>query len=628
MTMRAWVPPALLLAYGVAFAARALGIGPAAFDDHPGQLARLHHVVREGPAPWAWNAGWWAGFPEMQFYPPGWFYPPALLVWLTFGVVKPAFAYQLMLWVTYLAPGATAFLLLRRLLGNPWCALPGAFLTLAFAGDPSGGSASGVEGGVHMGMVAARFAWALLPLLALTLVRWCDDGGKRVPPSATLLLAAIIVTHPSHAAAALAIAAAAALRHPAPREALARAGTAVGIALAVAAFWLLPLLARLGESRALAWGALALGSKPFGALIVALALLAAAGQRSRAASSILYAVWLAVLAVLADRFVLEPLGVRSLPSDRVADGAWMLLLLAAGLGAGWLARLATGRVPVSAAAVAIIVVLVAFSYPGRALLLWPRVSEWPSYGQVARGLRLDALWGALRSAPRGRVLFVRSGVPLVYGVEWYRPHTHVTALTPGLGDREIVGGTFTHAAPIAALVYRGDAGRDAITQLAEKLDGNTLFGRPLATLDAETFDRYAQRLRISMVVAMEDDAPNVGFVADNPRYRRTVAAPFLVFTDMQSARPARRTGRGAWEVPVTPASDGWASTGVGYYPLWSAEADGRPAEIRRSEFGDIEVNVTGATRMVRLRYTARWIEWAGVAVSVAALAFLTFRTRR
>jgi hypothetical protein len=138
-----WLPFALLLAYGVAFASRALGVAPLGFDDHPGQLARLIHVVREGPAPWAWNTGWWAGYPEMQFYPPGWFYVGASLSWVSFGVVSPTAAYQVMLWTTYLAPGLATFALLHRLLGDGWCALPGAFAVLAFAGDPAGGSASG-----------------------------------------------------------------------------------------------------------------------------------------------------------------------------------------------------------------------------------------------------------------------------------------------------------------------------------------------------------------------------------------------------------------------------------------------------------------------------------------------------
>jgi hypothetical protein len=51
-------PLAMLLAYATVFGAAALGVSPLAFDDHPGQLYRLWHVVHLGPAPWAWNAGW------------------------------------------------------------------------------------------------------------------------------------------------------------------------------------------------------------------------------------------------------------------------------------------------------------------------------------------------------------------------------------------------------------------------------------------------------------------------------------------------------------------------------------------------------------------------------------------
>src|SRR4051812_38343033 len=114
------LPFALLLGYGVAFAAQALGVGPLAFDDHPGQLARLWHVVREGLAPWAWNDGWWAGYPELQFYPPGWFYIGAAISWLSAGLLAPPAIYQALLWVTYLAPGVTTFVLLRRVLGDGW----------------------------------------------------------------------------------------------------------------------------------------------------------------------------------------------------------------------------------------------------------------------------------------------------------------------------------------------------------------------------------------------------------------------------------------------------------------------------------------------------------------------------
>jgi hypothetical protein len=620
VTRSSWLPLGLLVAYGVAFASRALGIGPPAFDDHPSQLARLWHVVREGPAPWAWNAGWWAGYPEMQFYPPGWFYAGALFSWLTLGALTPPVGYQLMLWVTYLAPGVTAFFLLRRLLGDAWCALPGAFLVLTFAGDPAGGAASGVEGGVHVGMVAARGAWAFLPLLALTLAPWSETGG-RFPRAAVLLVAAIILTHPAHTPTAVAMLVAGALAGPSRRRALARAGGALVVALVLVAFWLLPLLHHLDDSRALAWGALALASpaRAFTAVLVALALVAVSRHDRRPWSAALYAVWLAWLAVALDALLLAPLGIRFLPADRVADGAWMMLLIAGGLGAGIVVDTVRRRVPLPVAALATIAALVVFSVPGKTLTLWPQVTDWPSYPSVARGLRLHDLWRTLAGAPPGRVLFIRSGVPLVYGVEWYRPHTHVTALTPVMTGREIVGGTFTHGSPIAALVYRGDTSRAPVAQLAERLDGRALFGRPLDALDGDTFERYAQRLRISTVVALEDDAGHLPFLADDSRYRRATQSPFLVFTALEPTSPPRRHPSGWWEAPLIAASDGWASTGIAYYSLWRAELDGRPLPTRRGEYGDVEVKVDQSVTIVRLYYGPGVVELGALAVSAVGL---------
>src|SRR4029450_4777381 len=138
------VPLALLASFGLAFGAAALGATPLAFDDHPGQLYPLWHVVTRGPAPWAWNPDWWAGYPELQFYPPGAAYAGALLHLVSFMALSVPASYHALVWIAYLAPGLTAFLALARILGSGWRALPGAFLALTV----SAGAAIGVEGGV------------------------------------------------------------------------------------------------------------------------------------------------------------------------------------------------------------------------------------------------------------------------------------------------------------------------------------------------------------------------------------------------------------------------------------------------------------------------------------------------
>ena len=73
--LRREAPLILLVLYGGAFAYAAFGRGVPAFDDHPGQLFRLWHALdRSLPSPlWTadWNPDWWGGYPELQFYPPG-----------------------------------------------------------------------------------------------------------------------------------------------------------------------------------------------------------------------------------------------------------------------------------------------------------------------------------------------------------------------------------------------------------------------------------------------------------------------------------------------------------------------------------------------------------------------------
>jgi hypothetical protein len=615
------LPVLLLLGYGVAFGAAAFGLATPAFDDHPGQLFRLHHLVARGPAPWAWNPDWWAGYPELQFYPPGYFYLGALLVWGSLGMLSVAGAYQALLWLTWLAPGVTAFLALARLSGREWLALPGAFLALTL----SAGVASGVEGGVHIGMLPARLGWALLALLVLS-------RPSLTPP----LLAGLVLLHPAHGPAGIVLVLAAAWLGGRPRgRRLIDAALALLLAAMLTAFWAVPLVARLEHTRALAWGALApletLSHHPL--LLVLLALAAAAWPLARTPAERLVAVWpwLGVGLVAADAAGLEPLGIQWLPADRVSDSAWMAIVLAAGFTvARLLERLGAGvGAPAAAGALACALFAVALSWPAHTLVLWPRAAEWPSEAVVERGLRLDALWAAVRRGPDGRVLFVRSGVPLVYGPEWWRPHTHVTALAPIRTGRAILNGTFTHPSPIAALVYRGDAGAGAITTLVERLDGRRLFGRSLEDLDAATLAAYADRLGAAVVVALDEDAPRLRALADTRVFRaRPPVGPFLLFDRIEPVSlPALRADGHGWMAATGGAGD-WIPARMAYYPLWRAVQADAPLETRRGPYGDLEIRLGPSSGPVTLVYAPGAPEIAGVVLSAAGLAgWLVWRRR-
>jgi len=615
-------PLFLLLGYAAVFAAAALGRAPIAFDDHPGQIYRLWHVLTAGPAPWSWDWGWWAGYPELQFYPPAAAYAGALLHAASFGALDVAWTHQVLVWIAYAAPGAAAYLLLARALGSGWLALPGAFVALTLSLWPT--LTSGVEGGVRVGMVPARLGWALLPLLAAALMRWTPGG--RVPARVLVpLTAGVALTHPAHLPAAVVVVAVAALAAPGrwPRAVVALGGLA--LAALTTAFWTLPLLVRLADARALAWGELTVASlretihdHPLVLVLLALAIAAVALARGSAARTVAVLPWALAGVVALDALIVEPVGLRWLPAARVLDSFWLALVLAAGVGAGLVLHRLSARLalPEPVAALAAVAAAVLVSSAGHeTLTLWPRAGAWPSEATLERGLRLPALWRALQAVPEGRVLFVRSGVPLVFGPEWWRPHSHVTALAPLRAGRAIVNGTFTHPSPLAALVYRGDTGPAPITELVERLDGRTLFGRPLGALDTAMLDAYARRLRVSAVVALDEDLPRLPALADSARFaKRRDEPPFVIWLGPAVALP-ERLDSGRWRVRVDPLDDGWAATGVAYYPLWTASIADSGVEKRRGALGDLEVRVPAGTTTVELTYRPGVAEWAGLALS-------------
>jgi hypothetical protein len=631
------MPPALLSVYAVAFGWRALGGGLLVFDDHPGQLYRLAHAITLGLAPWHFNPGWWAGYAELQYYPPGFAWLGALIHLASAGALDLAAVYRILLWLAWLLPGVAVYALLRRALGDPWLALPGAFIALTL----SAGSRSGVEEGLRWGLIAARLGWGVLPLLALCLLRWAG-GATRPPLASAPLVAAVILLHPAHAPAAAALVALAAL-HATPRRArLGEAALILAAGLALAAIWLLPLLAHLRMALPLAWadaGLLTLGrrfvSQP---VLLTLALLTLVAWRLRARLPILPdggARWLLGLApamlivIVLDALIVEPLGVAWLPADRLVDGLYLGLVLGGGAG---FAALVAGRARLAVAAVVALAVCVPLAWgpdePG--LTLWPRAREWPREQEVTRGLRMDALWEAIRQAPPGRVLFLRSAVPLDWRPEWWRPHTHLTALTPLRTGRAIVGGTFTHPSPVAGLVYTGLAAPRPITMLAEQRDGRSLFGRPLEELSPETFNQLARSLGIGLVVALEEDMGKLGFMTDNQSVRSlSRMGSFRLFALADAVAEPVPIGTQRWRISLPASAPGWVSLPIAYSPLWRARGEGAPLAVRRDERGLLAVMLVAPVSSVELEHRAGPAEWAGGALSLGAvLALLAVWWRR
>ena len=631
---RAWLPPALLTAYAVAFGGRALGGGLLVFDDHPGQLYRLIHAITLGLAPWRLDPGWWAGYAELQYYPPGFAWLGALLHHAALGALAPAAVYQALLWLAWLLPGAATYALLRRVLGDPWLALPGAFVALTL----SAGCRSGVEEGLRWGLVAARFGWGVLPLLAWSLLRWAE-GAARPPLASAALVAALILLHPAHAPAAAALVVLAAVHAQPRRRRLVEGGLILALGFGLAGVWLLPLVAHLGMALPLAWQDMSLAALAWRVLsqpvLIALAVLGLAGWRLGSPRLAPGGRWLLALTptmaglVALDAVVATPLGMAWLPADRLVDGLHLALVLGGAAGFAAVASRVTRPVIAALLALAICVPL-SWGPAEPGLSLWPDPRQWPKEREVVRGLRMDALWDALRSAPPGRVLFVRSGVPLDWRPEWWRPHTHITALTPLRAGRSMVGGTFTHPSPVAGLLYTGSAANRPLTLLAEQRDGRTLFGRPLEQLHPETFNRLARRLGVSIVVALEDDVGRSTFLNENHEFeRRSRIGPFSVFIAGEPRREATVAGPQRWRIDVTLArAPGWLPVPIAYSPLWVARTGEARLGVRPDDLGLLEVELPPGTASVELEHRPGVAEWAGVGLSLLSLAILALAAIR
>jgi hypothetical protein len=500
----------------------------------------------------------------------------------------------------------------------------------------SAGSRSGVEEGLRWGLVSARLGWGLLPFVALSLVKWVE-GARRAPLLAAPLVAAVILLHPAHAPAAfLLVALGACFGAAGSTRRLGQAALVAALALGLSGLWLIPLLAHLGMALPLAWGdASALGllrqlaTRP---LVIVLALTQLGCWLSirsvhpiPAASRWLHAFTPAMgLVVALDALLAAPLGVLWLPADRLADS----LLLALVLGAAMVTRLLADRLPrlgpVGAAAACLGAALVlSGGSPEPSLTLWPSRGQWPKHEEVVRGTRIDALWQALAGAPPGRVLFLRSALSLDSRPEWWRPHSHITALTPVAAGRDILNGTFTHPSPVAGLLYAGSAASGPVTTLVEQRDGVTLFGRRLESLTPADFSRRAEHLGVSVVVATDEDSGRLPFLDSNPDWAPPrLIGPFRLYL-ARAARPLPEpAGPQTWKLASPPAERSWILAGFAYSPLWRAEVGGRRLPTRRDAAGMLEVEAPGGSGEITLYHRAGAAERIGGVFSIASAILL------
>jgi len=623
----------LLLAYGANFLRSSLSFELLVYDDHPGQFVRLWQgmeSLRQGTWTAQWHPEWFAGYPELQFYPPGFVIIGLLIHGITAAQLNLETVYQLLLCVIYLLPGITTFFLVSALTRSPWVALPPAFVALTL----SAGLPSGVEEGLRWGMIGARLGLGLLPLLILSLLPWVRAG--RWPIWSPLLLAAILLAHPYQFVTAflLVLLAGVVLAWSSAewRRAAAQTVAVIGLGVGLTAFWLFPLLFRASDTLPMAWSHgewLNAFSRPIlipVLIFYALGVMATFAQRDELQRLRLVIVALPVALLIvagADQWIIiERLGVLTLDTDRLRDGVVYGSLWAGGLGWAWMvSRIFRNRAPLASLAAVALLAVTPQNHRDPDLTLWPSRQPWPTLRQVETRFQIPVLREALQSAPPGRILFSASGIRLEEGDEWYLPHSHLFAMIPIQTGREIINGTFTHPSPIAGLVYTGSARPKGILQLVEELDGRQLFGQTSAQLDPGRLKHILTQLKVSTLVVPNSDSQLIARLEESNLFKQAVVAgAFRLFYLSEPVNTPIWRDRRTLQFRVPASTGEWAGTGLFAYPLWSATDQNGVLAVRESPERLLEVFVPpGKNVIVTLRYREGAVEWAGLGLTILSL---------
>jgi hypothetical protein len=609
------------------------------YGDHPGQFMRLWYPVRISHRLLGWNPLWYAGYPELQFYPPGFVLLGWGLDWLTLGRLSPFALYQFLLFVAYLLPGVTVYALVSRVSRQRWAGLVAGGLALIFPELWGGATA------VFVGLVAERLAFGLVPLVlfggwqalhAQHPIRWWL--------LTSLALAATALMHPFHAVAPILCLGLAALFCPRRWRLLGNLALTSILSLALVGFWLLPLLVHRGYAapmlrasleQTLDW-LLSPNAQRYLAVSL-LVVLALWKQKNRSFTVfVLAAVLTAVLLVafmLFDHLVLiERLDFYLLDPVRFSAEVYLVLVLLAGFGLATLPLcLSQRRWRAAGGLLGALALILALAWLGRPFLNLVREHHDPSHflGKARQSFPLDGTWRVLQSegaeqAEPGRVLFTSNYLHLG------DLPTALKSATPYFTGRPIIGGTFSHWSPVARVLWQGSPDVDLLPGQVELTDDVSLAGRSWAEWTDADFFELCRGLNVTTVVTTWDDVNARTFLDLASHFRSFYSDDLFVLYRVLDPAPALVEAEGAGvalldEAPtaldlrVAEATAG-ASLGVKMtdFPLWQVQAGPQMLAHNADDLGLMSLSLPRGTYDVSLRYLPGPAEQVGAWISLGA----------
>jgi hypothetical protein len=618
------------------------------YGDHPGQFYRMWQLItlswsEEGRLI-SWAPYWHAGRAELQFYPPG----SAFLGWLiwlsSFNQLSMIEVYQALIFITYLLPGVSFYLMMAWGLGDRLAGLIAAWLVLTFP-FPLGGVQA-----VIIGILGYQLAYGLTPFLILA-GEWGMRAGRQAVPLFImgLLIAAIILLHPFQVIYPLGVLVLVALLNGQGRfRQLRWLALAVIVGLGLTAFWWLPLITQLQNFVPVVEGTLLdilnhlrnMWLAEVGWLL-AIALLGSFFQPARRRSLALAmlgggAVLLGFI-LLNSVVIVEWFNIFVLDSVRMLPGFTFAMLIGWAIGVSklaWLAPRLLHRWGWSIAGLPVLVVVPwlfynqvseAHNFDKWITKYQPAPDKTPFFLREAEAkYNLPAIWKVMAATP-GRVLFT-SAYALLYDVP-----TSLKAMTPVLTDREVVGGVFTLRSPVASYLWTGERKPPVLRGKVEQTDNLSFAGVAWEAMTDEVLLNIVRHFNITLIATIATDVKAQAFLDASSRFKPVWSNELFTFYTIVGYKPAwveiegatgtvSRYERLAIDVKVANARPGATMlVKVAHFPRWQADINGQPVPLSMDPHGLMELTLPPGSYTVRLRYGPAWPEKVGGMVSLLTL---------
>lgn len=615
------------------------------YGDHPGQFFKAWYLAEvqfpQRLSLFDWNPYWYAGYPELQFNPPGYALVTLAIRLLSFGLLSTTAAYELCILIAFVLPGLTFYYALRQL------KFP---LHVAFFGGLFGIVFPAIVGGYYaaiIGMLGSRLSFGLDALVLAWGITALRTRGLKWTLLTIGALALEIFTHLYHGFGIWLGLALYALVFGVPRgRAVAQAVFCGLVSAAIAALWILPLLAytnftvpTMRSTFDQSWRQFV---EPVPVLYYVFALLTLVTVRRRLERSQEQIVWtLALLmlvtggSVFAGHLVLvERLNIYTFDPVRFIGEFYFALVWLAAIGAGTLAERSGAWVGTGARRAWIIAGL---ALGIAAAFVAPMLSDWNQFwtrtrepfflSDAVREYKLDEFWTTLRGEP-GRVLFTSFATRLRAKGGEFQPTT-LAALSPQYTGREIIGGTFTHWSPIAAALWVGESHPPVLRGLVEDNDGTRLFGVEWEQMEDRKLLEWCRRLNITTIVATADDFSARTMLDASPLFQSYYnnGLYFVYRVKDNTDRRAEATDADVklsqsdpfeMRIQVRDAKPGAVvNVKTFYYPRWQSE----PALLLRGDrWGLMQIDLpNGGDAELALRYGNGVVERIGNSVSAVGL---------